>query len=324
MKSKPLRLSGTNVSRVSAFNAKYIVDNKIGPGAIVEVRKRGDIIPYIERVIKPAKTGQLPDPGIIGKYEWNNTGVDIILINNSDNSDVVVKQITHFFRTLEVENFSEGLVARFYEHGFDTIEKIIKMKKSDMLKVDGIQARMAEKIYKNIHDALEDVYLPSIMDASGIFGRNFGTRRIEGIMDEYYPDVMDWGKMKPALIKAKVMRVAGFKDTLAEQFANNLGKFIAWFDKLGLDYHYNEDDEDSEPESDKLSGQRIYITGFRDAELSDIIERNGGEETSGFNSKTTVLIVPSYEMKPNTKVDKAKSLGTPILTKADFMKRFKL
>ena len=319
---KPVRLAGVTVKYATCHNAAFIRDNGIGPGAQVKITRSGEVIPYILDVVKKVKPS-LPSTKEFGDWEWNETEVDIVLSNPVENDSVAVKQITHFFRTLEVENFSEGLVARFYEHGFDTIEKIIKMKKSDMLKVEGIQARMAEKIYKNIHDALEDVYLPSIMDASGIFGRNFGTRRIEGIMDEYYPDVMDWGKMKPALIKAKVMRVAGFKDTLAEQFANNLGKFIAWFDKLGLDYHYNEDDEDSEPESDKLSGQRIYITGFRDAELSDIIERNGGEETSGFNSKTTVLIVKD-KTTSNTKTDNAKKAGVPVLTKDEFLKKFKL
>jgi NAD-dependent DNA ligase len=319
---KPVRLAGVTVKFATCHNAAFVRDNGIGPGAQVKITRSGEVIPYILEVVKKVKPS-LPSVKEFGDWEWNETEVDIVLADPVANDSVAVKQVTHFFRTLGVENFGEGLVARFYDSGFDTIEKIIKMKKSDMMKVEGIQDRMAAKIYNNIQEALEDVYLPSIMDASGIFGRNFGTRRIEGIMDEYYPEVMGWGKQKPELIKKKILRIAGFKDTLADQFAKNLGKFIEWFDKLGLDFHYNEGEEEVEQLSSKLEDQRIYITGFRDAELSELIEKHGGEETSGFNSKTTVLIVKDKSTS-NTKTDNAKKAGVPVLTKEEFIKKFKL
>ena len=34
------------------YTAKFIVDNKIGPGAQVEIIRSGDVIPKIEKVIK--------------------------------------------------------------------------------------------------------------------------------------------------------------------------------------------------------------------------------------------------------------------------------
>jgi NAD-dependent DNA ligase len=97
-------------------------------------KKRGDIIPYIEKVVKSAKKPQFPNKEEFGEYDWNSTGVDLVLTNPELNETTAVKRINHFFRTLDVENFSEGLVARFYEHGYDTIEKILSMTKAEMQK----------------------------------------------------------------------------------------------------------------------------------------------------------------------------------------------
>ena len=55
-----VELSGTSVSRVSGFNAKFIKDNCIGEGAIINVMKSNEIIPDIQYVVKPADK-----PGII-------------------------------------------------------------------------------------------------------------------------------------------------------------------------------------------------------------------------------------------------------------------
>lgn len=48
---KPVQLAGTTVTRASGYNAGFIVKNRIQPGTIVSLCKRGDIIPAIKEVI---------------------------------------------------------------------------------------------------------------------------------------------------------------------------------------------------------------------------------------------------------------------------------
>lgn len=48
---KPVQLAGTTVKRASGYNMGYIVNNKIGPGAIMSIAKAGDIIPEVQSVI---------------------------------------------------------------------------------------------------------------------------------------------------------------------------------------------------------------------------------------------------------------------------------
>ena len=51
---KPVQLAGTTVKRASGYNAGYIINNKIGPGAVFTVVKAGDIIPELQTVEVPA------------------------------------------------------------------------------------------------------------------------------------------------------------------------------------------------------------------------------------------------------------------------------
>ena len=48
---EPVDLDGTTQRKVAAFNYNYIMENKLFPGAIIEIGKNGDIIAYMQRVI---------------------------------------------------------------------------------------------------------------------------------------------------------------------------------------------------------------------------------------------------------------------------------
>ena len=51
---EPVSIGGVEIKRVTAHNAKYVVDNKLGKGALIEIIRSGDVIPYIQKVLKPA------------------------------------------------------------------------------------------------------------------------------------------------------------------------------------------------------------------------------------------------------------------------------
>ena len=56
----PVNLAGTTVSRCTCFNAKFVSDNVLGKGAIIEIEKSGEIIPDIQRVVKQAEYVDIP------------------------------------------------------------------------------------------------------------------------------------------------------------------------------------------------------------------------------------------------------------------------
>jgi len=129
IKIDTIELLGSEITFATAFNAKYIVDNVIGPGAIVKIIKSGDVIPYIQEIIKSADTGKPKMPNM--KYEWNDTNVDIIAVDLDEKNmnKIIVKKLTYFFSELDIRFMAEGTIEKFVNNGYNDLPKILKAKK---------------------------------------------------------------------------------------------------------------------------------------------------------------------------------------------------
>jgi NAD-dependent DNA ligase len=88
---EPLHLGGVTIEYATGFNAKFIVENKIGVGALIRLTRSGDVIPHIIGVIQPAAQPHMPTV----PYEWNATQVDILL--QDKNTDETVKEKYRLF-----------------------------------------------------------------------------------------------------------------------------------------------------------------------------------------------------------------------------------
>ena len=96
-----VRLVGVDINYVTAFNAKFVEDNKLAPGSIIKLVRSGDVIPHILEVIKESPTGKAKMPDI--PYKWNKSKVDIIIKNKKGKygNDIKIKLFNHFFKTLK-------------------------------------------------------------------------------------------------------------------------------------------------------------------------------------------------------------------------------
>ena len=123
----PTQLAGTTVSYCTGYNAKYIFDNKIGPGTIVEVEKRGEIIPNVNKVVKPtypAVPDTCPDCG--GKLIWSGYH---LCCNNSDCANASQQDIVCWIANLApVDGFGSKLQLKHLQEVFGddiTVERIM-------------------------------------------------------------------------------------------------------------------------------------------------------------------------------------------------------
>lgn len=83
---EPVELCGASISHATAFNAKFISDNKIGSGTIIEIERSNEVIPDIQRVIEtPYKSNDniLPDKCPVCRESLIWKGVDLVC-NNPD------------------------------------------------------------------------------------------------------------------------------------------------------------------------------------------------------------------------------------------------
>jgi NAD-dependent DNA ligase len=224
---EPTKLSGVTISNATAFNAKYIVDNKIGPNSIVKIIRSGDVIPHVLEVIKTAKV-KMPDC----EYKWNETNVDLIAIGEKSN-DQIIKELTFFADKLNIMNLSEGIITNFVENGINDIFKIINVTKADLMKLDGFKDKLVNKIHENIQKGLNESSIVQFMNATNIFGHNFGHKRLEKIFNVYGNDFIKF--MKSHTIKQiheAVIAIDGFDEITAKQFSETIHEFIKVFEKI--------------------------------------------------------------------------------------------
>ena len=58
---QPVELGGAEIRFATLHNAEFVIKNKIGIGAVVQLIRSGDVIPKVQKVIKPAREGKMPD-----------------------------------------------------------------------------------------------------------------------------------------------------------------------------------------------------------------------------------------------------------------------
>ena len=318
---EPISLVGAKIEYATGFNAKFIVDNRIGIGALIRIIRSGDVIPHIESIVTPAEKVSLPDV----PYKWNETNVDIILDNKQDDITVREKNITGFFKGLEVEGLGPGNVKKLVAGGYDTVPKIIAMTKKDFLKIEGFKEKLATKIYEGIKKSIGKATLPELMAATNIFGRGMGERRFKAILKSY-PDILLLENDKEEKIK-KLIKVEGFAKKTAEKFVEGIVPFIEFINEANLEdkliVETYDDEEIASEDEHELAGKKIVLTGFRDKSLIEKIKSIGAELGDSVTKNTFIVLVKDKE-EDTGKADQARHLKIPLLTPDEFLKKYQL
>lgn len=227
----PVELSGAMVSRASGFNAAFIRDSKIGPGAEIEVCRSGEVIPHIMSIVKPCEEGYLPEvcPHCGNKLVWKNTD----LICNAENEsqmpytaltilapldgagDAIYSTIVKSLNLYSVNDF-EDFLYNLNNFGVDEILEHI-LKNSDLSgevtigKVRSILQKLSGAI--NIKDAIVACSIPGVSDIMA-----------EKICSAYPEILMD--AQRGCIDNSKLYEINGVGDSIVNAlntFKNRLG-----------------------------------------------------------------------------------------------------
>jgi DNA ligase (NAD+) len=325
---EPVKLGGVTIQYATGFNAKFIESNKIGIGAIIQIIRSGDVIPFIQSVVQPAENAKMPTE----EYHWTDTSVDIVLNNIDDNNDVKEKIITAFFTTLKVDGLSSGNVKRFMKAGYKSISSILKMSKQDFEKIEGFKSKMIEKVYTGIQTKVKEASLLDIMVASNLLGRGLGERKMKPIM-EAHPDILTI--TEPADKKIKMLQeVNGIGTENAKSFVSNITLFLEFLKEAELEYKLNTNilkeekiqtrsrtNSKENEEKHILHDKHVVMTKTRDKEIIEKLKEKGGFLDDNVNKNTFVLIVKELDDNSN-KIKKAKELGIRIMVPCQFKEEY--
>lgn len=319
----PVHIGGVKIEFATGFNGQYIESNKIGVGAVIQIVRSGDVIPYIKSITTPAETAKMPNV----PYTWTDTHVDIMLANKNDDPVVLEKQITAFFTGLDVNGLSSGNVKRLIKAGYNTIPKVLLMKESDFLQIEGFKEKMANKIFTSIKDQIEKSSLVKIMSASGTLGRGLGERKLKPIMDKY-PNILTSGETINEKIEM-LKNVDGIGKENAKTFVENIPQLLKFLTECKLIERLRREATPQELENESedvlshsLYGKKIIFTGFRDKPFMEMLESKYKVTFVSTVNKNTNLMVVKNKNETNKKAEQAKQLGINILDFEELKQKF--
>ena len=310
---EPIQLGGVKIEYATGFNAKFIVDNKIGIGALIRLTRSGDVIPHIIAVVQSATQPQMPEV----PYEWNSTDVDILLQNKEEDATVIEKNITYFFTNLDVDGLGAGNVKKIIAAGFDTVPKILAMSEADFLKVAGFKQKMAQKIRESIIEQVGKATLPEIMHATNLFGRGFGVKKFQLILAGE-PTILVNSSWSLSEKVNRVTAIEGMAEKTAEQFVLQISVFLAFLKETELLGKLQAPSPTTlKDQAHPLYGKHIVMTGFRNKELVEKLQAVGAEQGSAVR-KNTFVVLSKDPAEQTSKIIEAKTLGIPIMTPTEF------
>lgn len=280
---KAASLPGITWTYATGYNAKWIVDNGIGPGAIVVGQRMGDVVPNIIRVVKSVEP-QMPE----GPYRWNETGVDIILEGDAVLDRVLTMQLTETARSLDIDYLREGNAEKIVKAGgYETFNEMFAAIAAWPRKwwVDLI-GDVGGKIYDDFHLKLSNVPLSVWLGSMPHFGRGVGRRKMKALCEGLGITNLDQFN---AINRDLIVTVEGFKDKTAFKIMAGMASHAELFEKISTIIKFQQ----KVAVGKRFAGQKVVITGFRDGALEKMIEAEGGEMQTGVSAKTTLVIAAS-------------------------------
>lgn len=318
VKFKPVELGGATIQKATGFHARFIFDNQIGPGAIIKIVRSGDVIPYIEEVIKPSSRYQ-------GIQNCPSCGSDFLSTDDTQTHTYctnpncpgqVQKRIAYFFEKLGLENFSEKMISSL---GCKNIIDIYNLKREDILKIDG-WAETSTDDFLNRIEQTKKARPEKILAALGI--ENLGTTTSKLILENFSPqDIIDaldeniihgHNSEKLKTIINKLIQIDGFGTKKITSIIKGLKENKELLTKLidtGVSFI---------PISGPLSGLSFCITGSLSKPRKAyeiIIEKFGGTITSISSCKYLICNTPS----DSTKFKKAIEKGVKIINEEQLL-----
>ncbi len=300
---EPIELGGVTIEYATGFNAKFILNKGIGPGAVIQITRSGDVIPFIQRVVTPADP-QMPS----GVWEWTENefgeNVDAKVANPDDYDEVIIKRMTSFFTKIDAPMLKQATVQLLFEEGYSSISEIINASKSELV---GVIGENGNKVFDGLREKLTGIPLYKIIGAHSS-QRGIGVRKMKKLQKALGQDGLY--KCNDASI---IATVDGFDTKTAEYTMKVISKFVDFF----ADVRDLVTIAEEETTGSVLANEKICFTGIRDKELEAKIESLGGTIQSSVSGKTTILIAKNPDSTTG-KPKKARALGIKIMGVDEF------
>ena len=325
---EPVEIGGVVVKQATLHNFDYIPEKDIRVGDRVLVKRAGEVIPYVIGPVVEARTGEeqpwqppthCPSCGSV--LENVEGEVDWFCVNTACPAQLV-RNLEHFVSrpAMDIVGLGIQIGVQLIEAGLvRNLADLYTLKKEQLLELDGFAEKKAENLVQAI-DASRSRSLGRMINALGI--RNVG-EVMAADLARYYPDLgalsrasseelQQVDNVGPSTAQSIVDWFARVENQALLNKFKDLGVWPTSAEQVGAG-------QESAPKP--LSGQTFVITGTLPSltreDAKGQIESAGGKVTDSVSKKTSYLVLGE---NPGSKLDKARSLGVPILDEAALRK----
>lgn len=317
---EPVRLCGTSVQYATLHNMDYIESLGIDEGCRAICRKQGEIIPAIIRVTKPTGT-VFRAPAVCpvcGHPLIKEEGTaDICCVNPS--CPAQLKRTIAYFAgrdAMDIKAFGstyvDTLVDEGYLHNYTDIYRLQEYR--DELVEKGIMGKEknTDKILAAIEESKQN---PVDKFLTGLAIRNVGKASAKEIMKHF--DSLG------ELARASVEQLVQIPDVgeitavcIHDYFADaENSRLLSEAEALGINM-----ESQIQTTGTGLAGLTIVVTGTLPTlgrkEAAELIENNGGKCAGSVSKKTSYVLAGEAA---GSKLDKARSLGIPVISEEELL-----
>jgi DNA ligase (NAD+) len=322
---RPVQLAGTTVSRATLHNGDRIAELDIREGDTVIVRKAGEIIPEVVRVLhdlRPAGTQPFQMPThcpVCGQPLEKPVDEAVTRCINTSCPAILKKSLEHWASrdALDINGLGEKWVVQLVDNGLvHSVADLYDLTAEQLLTLERMGKKLAEKLVGAIAQSKQQPW-SRVLYGLGI--RHVGSVNAQ-VLTQQFPTL-------DALMQASeadIARVYGIGNEIAQAVhdwfqtpANQ--RLVDRLKTIGLQLVSQSPVPNSQSPT-PVSGKTFVITGtlptLKRDEVKALIQNAGGKVTDSVSKKTDYVVVGE---DAGSKLEKAQSLGITLLSEAELL-----
>jgi DNA ligase (NAD+) len=321
---RPVQLAGTTVSRATLHNADRIAQLDIRIGDTVIVRKAGEIIPEVVRVLKElrpegAEAFLMPtNCPVCGQPVIRELAATRCV--NTSCAAILRGSIEHWVSrdALDIRGMGEKLVHQLVDKGVvHSVADLYELTPEKLASLDRMGKKLAEKLVDAIANSKNQSW-SRVLYGLGI--RHVGAVTAQTLTDKF-PTVDDLAAAGVTKIEAIYGIGAEIAESVNQWFRIDANKqLIETLKAAGLQFASEAKSLVVDEENQTLMGKTFVITGtlptLKRDEAKALIQKNGGKVTDSVSKKTDYVLVGE---EAGSKLTKAQSLGITILSEEQLL-----
>ncbi|MGN0542698.1 MAG: NAD-dependent DNA ligase LigA [Acutalibacteraceae bacterium] len=320
---EPVLLAGSTVSRATLHNQDFIDEKDIRLGDRVVIRKAGDIIPEVIKVVSHAENSvKFSLPGVCPSCSAaviREEGEAAVRCVNPECPAQLLRNLIHFCSrdAMDIEGMGDAVLEKLVSNGLlSRPSEIYTLKKEDFMTLEGFKDKSSENLVAAIENSKKND-LANLVFALGI--RHVG-QKAGKLLAEHFGSME---KIMNADI-AQLTEIEGFGGIMAKSVADFFAleqsrREIEALAAYGVNMLSLKEKIDN-----RFEGKVFVLTGtlptYSRNEASEIIEKFGGKTASSVSKKTSYVLAGE---EAGSKLFKAQSLGVTVIDEEEFNRMIK-